>query len=106
MLTEEKIQELKAKYGELHEITAEISEDESLVVTCRAPSRPLFARFTKEAKEDMHRAMTNLVNDCLLDPDLATVKAKFEQYPGLPATLAGDLLELAKAGVKTTVRTF
>lgn len=92
-LSEEKIQELKNKYGK-HFAVVDMGED--LEVAIRAPKRSEWKMFTEGAfdggKKTIEAAET-LVRTCLVYPE--DVNALMDEYPALYQTLVKPLGELA-----------
>jgi hypothetical protein len=98
-LTQERVQELKARYGELYELTADLDEG-PLVVIVRKPGRAQFARFAKDMTGDAYKASTNLFFDCLVQPEPEVLRARFEASPGLVLPFSAQLMKLAKLDVE------
>lgn len=94
-MTPEKIEELKAKYGELH-----VLEHQGNEVIVTAPNRPTWKRFRSQILDDRKHdiALEELVRACVVYPDRATFDALLDKKPGLVETFGKAVTELAGSG--------
>lgn len=90
--TDEEIEALKAKHGELHLLTA---KEESVVV--KPPTRAQYGRFREYASSQERRgeAFQKLLSDCVVWPDVKGLDALLARLPGLAETFGGEVAQLA-----------
>lgn len=107
------IDEWLAQYGKGHVIRLEqaVEGEEganlpSLVIFARKPNPQHVGRFSMTAQRDPYKAMKDLVLDCRLWPDAETVKARFEELPGLVIGLAGELNSIMGTNISFTLKRF
>jgi len=93
-LTDEKIAELKAKYGELHQLS---HDGESVVVT--RPNRQQWKKFRAFMNDDRKRgdAIESLLRECVVHPSLDELNSLLEVKPGLAEAFGSSVVELAGA---------
>lgn len=94
-LSEVQIAELKAKHGQVFELTVgEGTEAKSIVA--RKPTRLEFKRFRQQARDDAKQdaAGLNLVKTVLLNPDPDTFDGWLEESPGLEDSFGVAILDL------------
>lgn len=103
VLGQDRIDELKKKHGQVHELVIEADElgrDQGLLIVVHKPSRSAFARFLRDSQANAFNAMRAMVLDCALHPPLEEVRVAFEEEPGLVVTLGNKLATLAKANLE------
>lgn len=86
------IEELKAKHGEIHELTL---EDATVIV--KVPSEVEWKRFMGQQgeKEKRVESMRGLFWSCAVWPDKAAVESMVAHRPGLVESFAGEICEIA-----------
>lgn len=95
-LTEDQIDELKAKHGDnLHMIR---TDDDDMIVA-KPPTKGTYDKYKAALFDNQKktRAGEFLVRDCLVFPDKQTFAAMLEEKPALAETFSQKLLELAGA---------
>lgn len=103
MISEEKVAEFKAKYGEK---LAYHEDEKSGIFVFRKPSRPIWKKFQAmigRKNADADACGEQLVIDCLCypeaeagKPDYPKLTALFDELPALPSRLFQELYELAQ----------
>ena len=83
-----KLEELKAKHGDLYDICG---------VVCKSPSRGAWGKFRSFAMDDKKKsnAAESLVRDCAVLPAGQELDSLFDKQPALADSIAGKLAELA-----------
>ena len=89
------IDELKAKHGELHQLSSE-----HYTVIVRKPSRPIWRKFTDAIVDERRRvdAIERLFLDCVVYPDGSAVNAMLDAKPALAQIFGGEVADLARDG--------
>ena len=96
-LPEAKIAELKARHKDLSEMAFSFTGDDEKEVSgalyCRKPQKPHIDKLMKDVAAKPGKAMMNLVLSVLVHPAPDVFRALCEKYPGLSATIGGELTE-------------
>lgn len=109
-LSEEQREDLKQQYGS-NCVLVDKTDDGLGVFLFKKPSAVSFERYLDTLTTDRkghkkHSAFPQLCRECLVypvndatgKPDQSKLSTLFEEFPGLPATIAGELSDLAGAG--------
>lgn len=101
-MDQKKIDELKAAHPGV-KLTLFKPEGHDLEFVAKPPTRAQWKRFKTEAPETSKRAtaIETLCLDCIVHPPRAEFEQLLEKMPGIAASLAGEIAELAG-----TVETF
>lgn len=97
-------EELKRKYpsDELMVLTSEFIDDDrkevSVEIVCKKPQAAAINRFMKDMMQKPHKALLNLVLDVIVHPSKDKFRQLCEQYPGIAASIGGELTEGAGFG--------
>ncbi|MBM4394359.1 MAG: hypothetical protein FJ087_01560 [Deltaproteobacteria bacterium] len=117
-LSQERIDELKRRYGVVKELTIELAPEgedgagektpaRTLRVIVHKPSRPQYRRHQDTlASDGLAKAFEMLCTDCIEAPPLAELQPVFNEFPGVPARIAHKLLEMVGTGAEVKERTF
>ena len=102
-------EEIKAKYGEVYEITVVVDEDDEnegrkLVYYFKRPSTASFNRYLKGAGKNMAASTTNFVIDNIIEEQLEPLKYECDKYPGLALNLGQKLLSACGLGDNVNFR--
>lgn len=91
-----KLNELKAKHGELFELRAEQTGE---VVVVKRPNEVLWKRFRAQMMDPGKKAFApeSLLLDCIVHPERAEVSAMLSRMPGLVEVFAAELATLGGA---------
>ena len=89
--TDQQIEGLKDRYGEVYEFTGEGEDGQEYSFLFRKPDRAALSRFAAKGTKDVMKAVNNLVFDCLLYPGAEEVQRLFDRMPGLPIALGAEL---------------
>lgn len=84
---------LQAEHGEVH-----ILEASGVTIAVKNPSAPSFDRFMSTSaakKENAHKALGQLVRDCLVFPTEAEYDAALVRLPGLAVTFGSEVMKIA-----------
>lgn len=103
MLTKEKIDELKAKHGNIRVIRHSKFKDAVAVV--RIPDMDDYQMYRDHVHESERRstAMVALVNECIVWPEDGERTALFNKYPAFYETVGNKLIAEAGADEAATV---
>jgi hypothetical protein len=95
-LDQKKIDELKAAHpgAKLHQLTP---EGHDAVFVVKPPTRAQWKRFRTESQDTAKRAtaIETLCLDCVVHPPRAEFEQLLERLPGMAASLAGEIAEIA-----------
>lgn len=105
MLTEETIEELKAKHGRKLWLfnTSEVDEESDFDVVIRPPSAAEFKCFRDGVGDDektTSQVVDAFVRDCVVHPDRPTFAGILNRYPGIVSPISIKLQEMAGSSRK------
>lgn len=91
-VTEDMIREWKTRYGKVYKLAAD-DEEVALEVYIKKPTRAAIARFQSgvSGKKSVSAAAQQFVFDLLLYPEQDTLVKIFDEKPGLPTAMAGEI---------------
>jgi hypothetical protein len=95
------IEELKIKH-KVKELFS-IDLDDAGTVLIKKPSRAVWGRFVDALSDDdasKSRAITELVDSCVVDPEQAEFKTIVDEYPAIVQTIANTIKEVAGLSTK------
>ena len=92
-VSEEIIEQWKAKHGEVYRIETESDSttEKPLVFYFQKPSRIHFSRFIKDSMKDAYKAMHTMVHDLALHPSKEKLAQIFQEKPGLVVAVGNEL---------------
>lgn len=101
MITEQLVNDLKTKYGDLSQIDLEV-EDQVMELVVTSPSRPQVTKYLQELSDDkkQFQAAENFCLGCIVFPERKDVQELFNKRPLLISTLAKKLESKAGFGAK------
>jgi hypothetical protein len=98
-LTDEQIQELKNKHGELTLLTHPEFSDAAMIV--RRPTKADSDRFDSEILSDRAtvkaKAMSVFLKNCVVHPNRDATEKIIDRYPGIVSTYAEKLFDMIAA---------
>lgn len=91
-VTEEMIRDWKTQYGKVYKLSAD-EEDVALDVYIKKPTRAAISRFQSgtSGKKSITEAAQRFLFDLLLYPSQDELAKIFEEKPGLPTALVGEI---------------
>ena len=91
-VTEEMIRDWKTRYGKVYKLAAD-EEDITLEVYIKKPTRAAISRFQSgtSGKKSITEAAQRFLFDLLLYPSQDELVKIFEEKPGLPTALVGEI---------------
>lgn len=93
-VTDEMIRDWKTRFGKVYKLAAD-EEDMTLEVYIKKPTRAAISRFQSGvSKKSVSAAAQQFVFDLLLYPSQDELVKIFEDKPGLPTALAGEIGDL------------
>lgn len=96
-------EELKEKYGRTMtiEVTVpclETFQDKDMEFRFKMPKAGDQDRLVTEIAKNKMKAMSNICMSTVIDEDREALKSSFEDYPGLPATIAERIMKILGFG--------
>lgn len=94
-LSEDRVADLKVKYGKVFELTVGAKEDARTIVV-RKPNRLEWKRFKQQARDEAKQedAGLNLVKTVLLHPSAEELDVWIEEFPGLEDSFGVGIVDL------------
>lgn len=95
---EDRIQDLKGKYGRIYSVTTtlvdEEGEDKEATFIFKKPLTKDYDRFLKDASNKPSQAFKNLVLSCIVSEEKEELEKTIKEYPASPSSLSKELLRL------------